>query len=834
MNHFAPTLSQRDLAGYFGAEFGPANGAFNEVFAPNGTPREHWSALLQSLEQLGRDEFHLRAENGRRILREHGVSYTPTGTGKNAERAWELDFLPLVISAAEWSVIEAGIIQRAHLLDQVLRDLYGTQKLVRNGFLPAPLVHANPAYLRACQAIKVPGDNYIHTYAVDLGRAPDGQWWVLADRTQAPTGMGFALQNRSVVSRVLPEVLQAVRPRSLSAVLRARDLALRQMAPHNSDNPNIVLLTPGPRNEGYFEHAYLARLLSFTLVEGDDLTVRDRAVFIKTLDGLQRADVILRRISDSFCDPLELRSDSLLGVPGLVEATRAGQVAVANALGSGLVESPGFMPFLPGLSQQLLGQDLLLPSIATWWCGQGTEFQHVCANLPQLLIRPAFALAGETMNPARMSAARRAELVEHIRERPHEFVGQESVRLSSAPIMKGHHWEQSPIVLRVFASFNGESYTVMPGGLARVVNHSELASPALGVGGGSKDVWVLGAGEGETVAEAPHVITPRLARGRAGGGLPSRTADNFFWLGRYTERLEFLARVSRCVIDRSNSELSATALVQAGVLHELVSGLGWIGKLPSAASAREFLLSETLALLQENGRLHGAQELLQRILLASFAVRDRLSADTWRILNRLPSDAQFRSSHLPLVHASSVLNTLVLDLSALNGMEVENMTRGHGWTFLDAGRRLERASSLVHLLKCALSCKQRPDLLWEPVLEICDSVMSHRRRYFGVIEPQGVLDLLVAETDNPRSLVFQFDRLLEHAAELPPASNSEGVTRVHDQIQRLAGLTHGIEPDTLPDLEQVARTLGDVTVGLDLLSELITQVFFSHTVPRVN
>lgn len=832
MDSTAPISGQRDLTGFSGAEFGAVNGAFNEVFDPSGQPREHWRSFLQSLELLGREEFHGRGENGRRILREHGVSYMPMGGGKSGERAWELDFLPFIIAPAEWSVIEAAIIQRAHLLNRMLRDLYGTQQLVRNGFLPAPLVHANPAYLRACQAITVPGGNYLHTYAVDLGRAPDGQWWVLADRTQAPTGMGFALQNRSVVSRVLPEVLQAVSPRSLASVLRARDLALRRMAPQNRENPNIVLLTPGPRNEGYFEHAFLARLMSFTLVEGDDLTVRDRAVFIKTLDGLQRADVILRRIGDTFCDPLELRSDSLLGVPGLVEATRAGQVAVANALGSGLVESPGFMPFLPGLSQYLLGEDLLLPSIATWWCGQGLEFSHVCANLPQLSVRPAFALAGEQFTAARMSGTRRAELIEQIRARPHEFVGQESVRLSCAPVLKGHHWEQHPIVLRVFASFNGDSYTVMPGGLARVVAQPDMATPSLGVGGGSKDVWVLG--NDATMTEAPHEISLGTARSRGSVGLPSRTADNFFWLGRYTERLEILARVARCVLDRSNTDLSATAGAQAGVLHELVTRLGWITAVPTGDKAREHLLAETLALLQEPGRQHGAQELLQRIQVASFAVRDRLSADTWRILNRLPAEAHFRSSHLPLVHAASMLNTIVLNLSAFSGMEVENMTRGHGWTFLDMGRRLERAAGLVELLGCALACRQRPDLLWEPVLEICDSVMSHRRRYFGEIQPVGVFDLLVCEADNPRSLVFQFERLVEHAAGLPPASNSEGVARVRESIHALAAQAHRIEPGAPLDLAQVTRTLDDLAINVGLLSELITQVFFSHTVPRVN
>jgi len=833
MSQTVPYPTQHELSGFPGAEFGTVVDAYDEVFFSPGQPREHWQTFLHSIEQLGREEFQLRAQNGRRILREHGVSYMPTGSAKSTERAWELDFLPLIISAAEWSFIEAAIIQRANLLNATLRDLFGTQQLLRNGFLPAPLVHANPAYLRACQAIKVPGGQYLHTYAVDIARAPNGQWWVLADRTQAPTGMGFALENRSVMSRVMPEVLQAVRPRSLASVLRARDNALRRMATQNLDNPNIVLLTPGPRNEGYFEHAYLARLLGFTLVEGDDLTVRDRAVFIKTLDGLQRADVILRRIGDLFCDPLELRSDSLLGVPGLVEATRAGQVAVANALGTGLVESPGLMPFLPGLSQYLLGEDLLLPSIATWWCGQALEFSHVCANLNQLSIRPAFTLAGEQVQPARLSEAKRAALIQEIRVRPHEFVAQESVRLSCAPVLFGQHYEQRPVVLRVFASFNGESYTVMPGGLARVVDQVEMATPALGVGGGSKDVWVLGSGD--EIAEPPHVIVPSTTRGRSSGrGLPSRTADNFFWLGRYTERLEFLARVARCVIDRSNSDLTGTVVAQAGVLHELLSRIGFVGVLPPNANVRDYLLSETLALLQEPGRAHGAQDLLQRIHLASFAVRDRLSADTWRILGRLQSDAQFRAGHLPLVHAASVLNTLILDLGAFSGMGVENMTRGRGWTFLDLGRRLERASELLRLLSGALRCVQRRDLLWEPVLAVADSVMSHRRRYFGEIEPQGVLEFLVAESDNPRSLVFQFDRLVEHAAELPPASNMEGVERVRSRIRELSDAAHAIEPESVQDLQRVTQSLDELSERLEDLSEMVTQVFFSHTVLRVN
>ena len=341
---------------------------------------------------------------------------------------WELDCIPFVIGAEDWRELEAGLVQRARLLNLILGDLYGVQRLVRDGLVPAPLIHANPGYLRACQAVRVPGGNYLQFYAADVARGPEGRWWVLSDRTQTPAGFGFVLENRSVLSRVLSEVLQAVRPRSLSEILPSYRETLRRLAPAGTDNPAIALLTPGPRNESYFEHAYVARLLGFTLVEGGDLTVRDRRVFLKTLDGLRPVDVILRRVNDGFCDPLALRGDSLLGVPGLVEATRAGQVAVANALGSGLVESPAFLPFLAGLATHLLGEELKLPSVATWWCGQPRERKYVEEHLDELFLRPAFSIAGPQAEPGELTTDSRAEWLARLSERPHEFVAQEQVR----------------------------------------------------------------------------------------------------------------------------------------------------------------------------------------------------------------------------------------------------------------------------------------------------------------------------------------------------------------------------------------------------------------------
>jgi uncharacterized alpha-E superfamily protein len=614
-------------------------------------------------------------------------------------------------------------------------------------------------------------------------------------------------------------------------MLRARDLGLRGLARHDSDNPNIVLLTPGPRNESYFEHAYLARLLGYPLVEGGDLTVRDRAVFLKTLDGLQRVDVILRRITDAFCDPLELRSDSLLGVPGLVEATRNGEVAVANPLGSGLLESPGFMPFLPGLSQHLLNEELRLPSIATWWCGQAREFQHVQDNLTRLSVRPAFSLTGETLHPEQMSGARRAALWEQIGRQPHEYVGQESLRLSRVPVLEGSRWQQQSLILRVFATFDNGAFTVMPGGVARLVRQEETASPALGVGGGSKDVWVLP--ETGSPGREPGAVSLGGFGGRSPASLPSRTADNFFWLGRYTERLEHLARLARCVIGRLNSDFTQSGRAQAAMLHRLLVAAGFIHPTTDHGD-REALLGEVLGWWQESGKRPGARDLLQRIHLAAFAVRDRLSADTWRILNRLESDAHFRGGQLPWVHMASVLNTLVLDLAAFSGMEMENMTRGHGWTFLDFGRRLERGSGLVRLLAGALRCGADSGLLWEPVLEIADSVMTHRRRYFGDLQPPNVMKLLLGDADNPRALAFQLARLETHAAGLPTGANAEGVQRVQQLVGDLAQRAREAQSSAVTNGGVAVPVLEQIDLGLNEISELMTQVFFSHILPRVN
>src|ERR1700723_4140829 len=431
--------------------------AYDELSADGVTPRPHWAHLMESLLSIGHAELERRWGRAERRIRENGITYNIYSDPLGANRPWRIDIVPLLISADEWRYIEAGIVQRAQLLSLVLQDLYGGQALVAQGHFPAALLYANPAFLRPLVGVRVPAHSYLHMLAVDLARSPDGQWWVLADRTQAPSGSGYALENRTIVSDVLPDLFRTSNVLRLAPFFRAQREALNNLAQCN--NPRIVLLTPGPHNEPYFEHSYIARYLGFTLVEGADLTVRDRCVYLKTVDGLERVDVILRRVDDSFCDPLELRSDSLLGVPGLVDAIVAGNVKVANALGSGLIERAAIMPFLPGLCKQLTGESLKLPSVATWWCGQPYALDWVLDHLDSVVVKPAFPSRGmEPVFGAELSHSEKGKLADQLRARPHEYGAQEQIALSTAPVWEGGRLNSRSVVLRTYVLNTGDRW----------------------------------------------------------------------------------------------------------------------------------------------------------------------------------------------------------------------------------------------------------------------------------------------------------------------------------------------------------------------------------------
>ena len=808
--------------------------AYDELSADGVTPRPHWAHMMESLREIGPEELGRRWSRAERRIRENGITYNIYGDPLGANRPWNIDILPLLIPANEWRFIEEGIIQRAQLLNLIIEDLYGPQTLVGNGHFPAALLYANPAFLRPLVGVPVPAQSYLHMLAVDLARAPDGQWWVLADRTQAPSGSGYALENRTIVSDVLPDLFRTSNVLRLAPFFRAQREALINLA--GLENPRIVLLTPGPHNETYFEHSYLARYLGFTLVEGADLTVRDRGVYLKTVDGLERVDVILRRVDDSFCDPLELRSESLLGVPGLVDAIVAGNVKVANALGSGLIETAAVMPFLPGLSRHLLGKNLKLPSVATWWCGETYALDWVLNHLDSVVVKPAFPTREmEPVFGAEIPQAEKSKFATRLRTRPHEYVAQEQIALSTAPVWENGHFISRSVVLRAYVLNTGNGWVAIPGGLVRVAD-AEGPVVSMQRGGHSKDAWVLWDGPIDTFS----MLRPRsepVELHRAARAVPSSVADNVFWLGRYVERAENIARILRSMISRVRRADDA----EFGCLLRLHSCLeSRHSKLPKAKGRRPTSLEleqELISLIANAKRPDSLASTLAEISRVGGNVRERLSGDMNFLISQLRDSVQMAHGSQSLEYPAILTACLEL-LSAFSGMERENINRGSGWLFMSIGRRLERAIYLTRQLREVTTPLAEEDWSFlECLLEIADSSVSYRTRYFTTLQPVAVLDLLMADESNPRSLDFQLSHLADLYEKLPRhLSDDWQAMRVALAMLRgfdlrelrypLPGATKATKGSE--ELSRLERFLRDMEQLLPSWSNNLSSRYFSH------
>jgi uncharacterized circularly permuted ATP-grasp superfamily protein/uncharacterized alpha-E superfamily protein len=828
-----------------GWPYRPSAGFFDEMLADDAQVRSHWRTLIESVAAMGADGLAGRWQEGRRLIRDNGVTYNVYEDPRSTDRPWPLDPIPLVIEPREWIAIEGAMRQRATLLNAILADIYGAQRLMRDGIFPPELVFRHPNFLRPCCDVPASQGIYLHNYCADLARSPDGQWWVIADRTQAPSGAGYALENRLVSQRVLPDVFRATHVRRLAGYFQSYRNMLRDLAPHHRDNPRVVLLTPGPYNETYFEHAFLARYLGFTLVEGADLTIRGQSVFLKTLGGLLPVDVIVRRQDDSFCDPAELREDSVLGVPGLVQAVRAGNVAIANALGSGLLESPAHAAFLPSLCRHILGEELKMPTVATWWCGDEDALSYVSENLWRLVIKPTLPESRrQPLFGARLSAARREQLIEEIHRSPADYVAQEQVALSTVPVLEEGEMEPRHMVLRVYLSASGGSYVLMPGGLTRVTSSLDSLVASMQHGGGSKDTWVLGDGPASQTTLMPPSAVP-LQVSRATFELPSRVADNLFWLGRYVERVEFAVRITRAILSRISQESDSAS---AAGINTSVRILAALGHLPAEAASsngrpssdRDLVLErEIVAMIHDSSEKTSLGWTLEQLRRVAYLLRDRFSVDAWRILNRF--DRQFSRAQprepLRSGRALNLLDDAIATLSAFGGLVMESMTRGDGWRFLEIGRRLERALQMVEMLRNGFSAKTGDESgALMAMLEIADSSLTYRSRYLTSTQPDLVLDLLLLDEANPRSVAFQLEHLRAYVEELPKRTTSARmspewriVVKVLSAVElaEAAELMNRNQAGERGDAEALLVSLAD---GLRSLSETITCDYFDHTI----
>ncbi len=794
-----------------------------------GSSRAHWAGLMQTLKDLGPAELALRWERAARRIRENGVTYNIYGDPQGASRPWQIDIIPLLLPAEEWRTIEAGVIQRAKLLTLLLQDLYGEQKLLAGGHFPAALLYGNPAFLRPLVGIDVPAHSYLHMLAVDLARSPDGQWWVLADRTQAPSGSGYALENRTIISDVLPELFGASNVLRLAPFFRAQRDALVSLS--KQESPRVVLLTPGPYNETYFEQSYLAKYLDLTLVEGADLAVRNRHVYLKTVGGLEQVDVILRRVDDSFCDPLELRGDSLLGVSGLVEVVAAGNVAIANALGSGLIESAAIMPFLPGLSQHLLGEPLKLPSVATWWCGQQSALDWVLSHLESVVVKPAFPAHGmEPVFGSELPASRREELVARLRSKPQEYVAQEQVALSTAPVLEHDGLHQRSVVLRTYVLNTGDGWVAIPGGLVRVAE-AKGSVVSMQRGGHSKDAWVLWDGAVDTFSMLPHRDEPVQLR-RVPSVVPSSVADNTFWLGRYVERAENLARILRSMLPcvRRGQPAELAGLIR---LHGCMGmRYGRSSPMKRRPTTYDGLEKDLLSILTDSQRSRSLPATLAEVFRVGGNVRERLSADMMLLITRL-HHALDGAPGIPLMDHGETLTACLEQLSAFSGMERENINRGSGWLFLSIGRRVERAINLSRQLREITRPLGSNDWSFlERLLEVGDSSMTYRTRYYTTLRPMPVLDVLMADATNPRSLTFQIDHIADLYRKLPRYSEDDLATiekaLVDLRAFDLQSIDYPADNQTGGGLKQLNRFLGTLENLLPAWSNALSTRYFSH------
>ena len=803
----------------------PIDGVYDEMFDASGSVRPHCRRVVEQLNQSSRKDLDRAQRHARQLLRENGVSFSAFDESGESPRPWQLDILPAVLAEDDFSQLSDGLVQRARLLSLLLDDLFGEQRLLKEKVLPPGVIFGHPGFYRAYHNLLPPGHRRITLYAADVARSPNGRWWVTGDRTRSPSGLGFAVENRVVTGRVQQQAFRSARVMRLAPFFQRLRETLRESAPRRKENPRIVLLSRGPDSPTYFEDVYLARYLGYTLAEGGDLAVRNDRVMVKTLVGLLPVEVLLRRVSDGDCDPVELNSFSFTGVSGLVDVVRGGHVAVANSLGCTLAETPALIPFLRSACRFLLDEDLKLPSLATWWCGEEPSLKYVREHLDELVFRPAWRSRADSarIEPRQMSQMERDNFLLRLEARPADFVAQERIVRSTVPAWKGSKIEPWHAAFRLFLAADGDSFETLPGGLARVSSDPNSLDRSMTAGDLAQDVWVESSRPVDSVSllpgpEASVTIT------RGGDDLPSRDADNLFWLGRMVERGDCAARTSRVLIHQVLSGEDTGQKSEQRVLLRALAALGQVEPglavdgLDQALPSLEVSLPQALFNTQEPRSLRSTVREMVRL---SDSVRDRLSSDAWRSLNILSDDwqADLKAGPLDMSELLRMVQRVIDSAAMFGGLASESTTRNPIWRFLELGRRLERAWNAATLLQTMLTvpCDNEGPIL-EATLVASDSIMTYRSRYLATLRADAVIDLLLTDETNPRSILFQIEKVHEHVTNLPFARQA-----ILGPDERLAiSLQNAVK---LADPIELARTSEGQRKALDrLLQRLIDQI----------
>ncbi|MRI02548.1 hypothetical protein GH721_18540 [Kriegella sp. EG-1] len=839
-----PITSTRWLSNYIAAFKN------DEMFTPENGVKSYWNKLLKQFDEVGVEGLMARQKDIDWLLSENGVTYNVYNDPNGMHRPWNLNVVPFLLLQSEWQTVEAGLKQRAEILNLVLKDIYSERSLIKNGIVPHEVIYGHRGFLRQCAGISYTTEKFLSIYAADLSRGTDGRLWVVNDRSEAPSGMGYALENRSTTSRILPEMFGNMNVKRLSGYFEELNQMLIDASPIKKENPNIVILTPGSHNETYFEHAYLSSFLGYPLVQGNDLVVRDGYLWMKSLKGLKQIDVVLRRVDDAFADPLELREDSHLGVAGLLDVVRRKNVSIINPVGSGVIENPGLIPFMPAIAKYFLNQDLILPQIASWWCGQEEEKKYVLKNLSQLVIKRIDRTNRESIHFAEfMSSEELNTLKKEIETAPYRYVAQEKISFSTAPNLVGDTIESRNLVTRAFCIASNNEYSVMPGGLVRVAPDRETVRVSNQRGGTSKDFWIL---EDKPIKENINRQLQKKSAVAISGlnDLPSLTAENLYWAGRYVGRTLVNARFIRMVIrqmalEQNNNEKPDSIKLQ--VLYKAVTHLtdtypGFIEKSKDGSMAMDDPMSEMLSVILDKDRPGSLAHTISMFSNSYYSIRNLWSSDMWRVFENIQKlwGSFERSEEHSVNKILKVLNQLITRLIAFMGLIEESILVQQGLLLYFIGLQLEQSMLTITKCRSLLTIKYDEQVeydLLEYFLTSHESLNIYRYSYRSYIQLENVLDLVVFDLEYPRSLTFMLNRIQKDIARLPHSRKDNNLSKYQKYILEAFSKLRLAESYSLSktksdsdfareELDELLSTLSELLYNT---SQSISSTYFNHT-----
>jgi uncharacterized circularly permuted ATP-grasp superfamily protein/uncharacterized alpha-E superfamily protein len=828
--------------------------SYDEVLDQNGQVKPYWQGLFDTLESIGIEELELRNQEIVKKLKENGVTYNVYDSNKESNRAWKLDPIPFLIHESEWKTIEEGLKQRARLLDLILKDLYGPQLLIKNAIIPAELVFDNSGFLLPCFDIRQKFDKQLLQYAVDLARGPDGKMWLLDNRTQAPSGAGYALENRIVMSKVFPELNEKTYRKRLSPYFSQLQQTVDTLGTNSNENPNVVFLTPGPGNETYFEHVYLSSYLGYTLVQGNDLLVRDGYVWLKSIDQLERVDVIIKRLDDTWCDPLELRKDSLLGIPGLLQVIRLGNIAVVNPPGTSVLENYGLMAFMQNACKFLLHEPLLMPSVATWWCGQAKELSFVLSNLPKLIIKKTNRKQGfRSIYGRLLSIEQLADLKNEILKNPKDYVAQEEVSLSTTPAFVNGRIEPRYAALRAFLVADGEDYTVMQGGLTRSSAVKDKFEISNQLGGISKDTWII---SDQPTEYKEKSVERKNNNNQLNNSLTSRNAENLFWLGRLCERTMALRSFLKIILNRLNENVTKHGNKPPDFLVVLLKSLthltqtypGFVGKEPKDGEVFdneaifEDPIIELLLLINDPEKPGSVVYNLQSLLNTINQVSEKWNHDTRRIINLVEDSlvALKKTNTNNINYVNHSLDKLHIRLFSFYGNINETLPRDNGFYLLETGKNIERILSLISVFRSTFNFKKGDEeeaVLMEAILENHHLLAQYRNIYKSHLSLKAVINMVFLEKNLPYTLTYLLDTLSYYLSKLPKTNEPHRLSIAEKSALEASTIVKLIDADHLIQVDEETQFRPDLDETLSKVFELICTVsnnlsslYFNHSV----